>query len=608
MATDPDPAPPATGSTAPATATAVTATAVRTPTAHCELRNQTPHPLTLVLEGEPESVHTLAPLATRSLAFDSDRTELDARRRLRGLHERQIVRITDVVEASDDSPYLGFAVWALIGGIFGGSVLSGVFPDMGSGSLIGVPGKTWLMVGTPTLLLALLLVAYLTAKGKFTPWLRRTSMSLRHLFTLALVVSIATALPSAALALFAQGSLTREGWANGMQLLSVGRATGLGLAIVFTFVCVAAALPGLLYFLFDRKRVTQLRENFEQQIFRLDRQVQTLGDVQARYGSRLQEIWGDANPGVAGRWFSGSQWPVVLCTLVIAGGWTVIVLFTAIQNELQGASDLPALLRPLNSNYAFGFLGAYYFALGMIARRYTRGDLQPKAYSMVTARVLVVLVSAAVVSAVVGESWGTWLFLFVVGVLPETFLMFVRESIGAKFRRNELTTDDRLPLTRLEGIDLYDRARLAEEGIANLDNLAHGDLVDLMLNTSIPTPQLVEWVDQAMLYLRVHNNPGDPVEQNADKLWHELRAMGVRRASDLIDEQDGLRLQIAELARAQGRDGAFEARLRVLVNLLRGDEWFENVRHWRRSEIREMKFWFIDRDGRAVQPQPAGTP
>ena len=601
MATDPDPAPHA--AAAAADTAIATATAMRTPTAHCELRNQTPNPLTLVFEGDPESVHTLAPLATRVIVFDSDRAELDARSRLRGLHERQVVRITDVVEPSDDSPYLGLAFWAVVGGIFGSSVLSGVFPEISSGSLIGVTGKTWLMVGTPTLLLVLLLVAYLTAKGKFTPWLRRTSMSLRHLFTLALVVSIATALPSAALALFARGNLTLDGWASGMQLLSVGHATGLGLAIVFTFVCVAAALPGLLYFLFDRKRVTQLRENFEQQIFRLDRQVHTLADVQARYGSRLQEIWGDANPGVAGRWFSGSQWPVVLCTLVISGGWTVIVLFTAIQNELKGASDLPALLKPLNSNYAFGFLGAYYFALGMIARRYTRGDLQPKAYSMVTARVLVVLVSAAVVSAVFGESRGTWLILFVVGVLPETFLVFLRESIGAKFRRNELTTDDRLPLTRLEGIDLYDRARLAEEGVANLDNLAHGDLVDLMLNTSIPTPQLVKWVDQAMLYLRVHNNPGDPAEQNPDKLWHELRAMGVRRASDLIDGRGDLRLQIVHLAQAQGRDSAFEVRLRVLVDLLRGDEWFENVRHWRRSEIRELQVWFIDREGRAIPRQ-----
>jgi hypothetical protein len=593
MATDPD--------SAPAAAAAATATAARTPTAHCELRNQTPNPLTLVFAGDPESVHTLAPLATRRIVFDSESAENEARNRLRGLHEQQIIRITDVVEASDDSVYLGFALWAVVGGVFGAAILSAAFPEVSGGSLLGVTGKTWLTVGSPATLLVLLLLAYLTAKGKLTPWLRRTSMSLRHLFTLALVMSIATALPSAALALFAQGSLTREGWANGMQLLSVGRATGLGLTIVFTFVCVAAALPGLLYFLFDRKRVTQLRENFEQQIFRLDRQVHTLADVQARYGSRLHEIWGDANPDVAGRWFSGSQWPVVLCTLVIAGGWTVIVLFTAIQNELKDASDLPALLRPLNSNYAFGFLGAYYFALGMIARRYTRGDLQPKAYSMVTARVLVVLVSAAVVSAVVGESWGTWLFLFVVGVLPETFLVFVRESIGAKFRRNELTTDDRLPLTRLEGIDLYDRARLAEEGVANLDNLAHGDLVDLMLNTSIPTPQLVEWVDQAMLYLRVHNNPGDPDEQNPDKLWHELRAMGVRRASDLIDERGDLRLQIVHLAQAQGRDGAFEARLRVLVDLLRGDEWFDNVRHWRRSEIRGPQVWTIDREGRACQ-------
>ena len=34
-----------------------------------------------------------------------------------------------------------------------------------------------------------------------------------------------------------------------------------------------------------------------------------------------------------------------------------------------------------------------------------------------------------------------------------------------------------------------------------------------------------------------------------------------------------------------------------------GDEWFENVRHWRRSEIREPQVWFIDREGRAIQRQ-----
>lgn len=577
-----------------------------------ELRNLTPHPLRVELQdGAAPATFVIAPLATRTLVFATAQAEAEARHRLRALHDRQIVRLADVAEEADDTAYVGMAVWAVILGIVAGAAwLPGKFPHFSRDTWLGVQGDTWLTAGAPAVLLALLGIVYLMAKGKLAPWLRRALLGMRQTLTLILVVAIATALPAAALALFVRGDLSPAGLAAGAELLSAGGATGLGRGIVFAFVCVAAALPGLLYFLFDRKRVTQLRESFEQQIFRLDRQVETLADVQARYGSRLQEIWGDsAVSGTAARLFSASQWPVVLCTLVVAGGWSVIVLFAAIQHDLAGARDLPALLRPLDSSYAFGFLGAYYFALGMIARRYTRGDLQPKAYSMITARVLVVLVTAAVVSAVFGESPSTWLLMFVFGVFPETYFVFLRESVAAGLRTHLRVFDDRLPLTRLEGIDLYDRARLGEEGIANLDNLAHGDLVDLMLNTSIASAQLVEWVDQAMLYLRVHDDPNEPGKDNPDRTWHELRAMGVRRASDLVAAPDWtLRAEVAALARAQGRDEALVARLQALVNLLAGDEWFADVLHWRTSDKRTEQIWRIDAAGNVTTgAHPATT-
>lgn len=576
----------------------------RTQNTHCDVRNLTPHPLKLVFVGENEGTFRLAPLAMHSLSFQSAEAESAARQRLRSLHDQQVIRIADVAEASDDSAYLGLAFWALVLGLIGGAFLSARYATFAEASWWGMQGKDWLLLGTPAILLLLLLLAYLMAKGKLAPWMRRGSAGLRQMLTLLLVVGVAAALPMAAVTLFARGAPGApgvQGWQEGIQLLAKGGTTGLGHAIVFTFVCVASALPGLLYFLFDRKRVTQLRENFEQQIFRLDGQVRSLADVQARYGSRLAEIWGSAGPSVSGRLFSGSQWPVVLCTLIVAGGWVVTVLFGAIQSPLPASAGLSDLLKPLNSTYAFAFLGAYYFALRMIARRYARGDLQPKAYSMVTARVLVVLVSAAVASAVFGESPAVWAFLFLVGVLPETFLVALREAAGAHWRRQVQIAEDRLPLTRLEGIDLYDRARLDEEGIANLDNLAHGDLVDLMLNTSIATPQLVEWVDQAMLYLRAHTNPGDADTdvREADRLWHDLRDMGVRRASDLVDKQCRLRQELTELLRARGAPEATHARLRAMVDQLQNDEWFASVLHWRTHDHFEPQEWWIDDAGRA---------
>ena len=62
---------------------------------------------------------------------------------------------------------------------------------------------------------------------------------------------------------------------------------------------------------------------------------------------------------------------------------------------------------------------------------------------------------------------------------------------------------ERDPLTNLEGIDLYDRARLLDEGVSNVEGLAHHDLIELMLQTRIPAPRLVDWIDQAILYLHV---------------------------------------------------------------------------------------------------------
>jgi hypothetical protein len=65
--------------------------------ARCEVRNLTPHPL-----------------ATHSLGFPSAEAEAAARQRLRSLHDRQIIRIADLAEASDDTAYIGFAFWALV--------------------------------------------------------------------------------------------------------------------------------------------------------------------------------------------------------------------------------------------------------------------------------------------------------------------------------------------------------------------------------------------------------------------------------------------------------------------------------------------------------------
>ena len=50
--------------------------------------------------------------------------------------------------------------------------------------------------------------------------------------------------------------------------------------------------------------------------------------------------------------------------------------------------------------------------------------------------------------------------------------------------------DEPAPLTELEGIDLYDRTRLAEEGINNVEALAHTDIVELMSTRPASRPPI----------------------------------------------------------------------------------------------------------------------
>ena len=76
------------------------------------------------------------------------------------------------------------------------------------------------------------------------------------------------------------------------------------------------------------------------------------------------------------------------------------------------------------------------------------------------------------------------------------------EKLSQSHGWKKLPLDEPAPLTELEGIDLYDRTRLAEEGINNIEALAHADLVDLMSSTRISAAELVDWTDQAILYLR----------------------------------------------------------------------------------------------------------
>jgi hypothetical protein len=229
------------------------------------------------------------------------------------------------------------------------------------------------------------------------------------------------------------------------------------------------------------------------------------------------------------------------------------------------------------------------YTLGTVLRGYVRKDLHPKSYSHITVRTILVVVLAWVLQL----QWSGDVLLglvFVAGLVPETVLVLIKEWLQAAtaLPREDQEPD---PLTRLEGIDLYDRTRLLDEGVTSVEGLAHHDLVELMLQTRIHTPQLVDWVDQAILYL--HAGPAKAIDgtSRADTLA-VLRAYGIRTATDLVTafdaaaarQGDEARRDAGDLNRVLGRtpagaDGA-PSRIQVIYDVIRDEEWVTNLLRW----------------------------
>ena len=315
----------------------------------------------------------------------------------------------------------------------------------------------------------------------------------------------------------------------------------LGLAITF---------PAFLYFAFDRQRAAALRTRFLADAFRLDDRLTTVGEIEAKYGARMKDAFGDAGSVLPSdeRVRSGRRRsPVVVATLVLS--LALVVAFVDVGTE-QRDGPLLALFTPTSAILPFAFLGAYLFAVQTAMRSYLRGDLLPKAYSQMAARMLVVVTLAAVLGALseaitptgVGTSYSAWLLAlaFFAGLVPNTVLQFLSESTRRVFKlQGGSRIVDPQPLTMLQGIDLYDRARLEQEGVTTLAGLVYADLMDLMIQTRIPTARLVDWLDQAVLQVYVAADQGgetDPdTKPSARTEWAAaLRASGFRTASDLL--------------------------------------------------------------------------
>ena len=171
--------------------------------------------------------------------------------------------------------------------------------------------------------------------------------------------------------------------------------------------------------------------------------------------------------------------------------------------------------------------------------------------------------------------------IFMVGIFPETGLTYIREALRPLTGKLLSLMEEKSPLTDLDGVDLYDRTRLLDEGVTNIEALAHHDFVDLMMETRIPVPRLVDWVDQAILYLHVRSSN----DNGESDLRLHLRNYGIRTATDsmLVYQLSQTTGQLdAVLQTLSGdTDVGKVNRLQIVVDALCDDEWLDCIRHWR---------------------------
>lgn len=323
-------------------------------------------------------------------------------------------------------------------------------------------------------------------------------------------------------------------------------------------------LPGFLYLRFIRFRIGPLCDEYVAVLHRLGVDEPRFLPEPPRPSAAWRRWYETGGPGYRGRpssyenRFVGQygRWPasgddehrdtlsrlasVYLCVATLTVCWAFVVWSAPV------ADTLPRLVDALRA----GFLGAYFFLLSLLIRRYFQNDLRPGAYLAGVVRVVTVLVLVAGIDQVFALGGAPAdrpdprenVVAFAVGVFPTVGVQLLRRVVGKVTGRFRGGLEPPFPLSQLDGMDIWSESRLAEVGIEDVQHLATADLADVALGARIPMQRIVDWVDQSLLLLRT----GRPRIDNLEvcTTYAELRALGVRSSTDLLELVGALDLDL----------------------------------------------------------------
>jgi hypothetical protein len=310
--------------------------------------------------------------------------------------------------------------------------------------------------------------------------------------------------------------------------------------------------------------------------------------------------------------------PVFLTTALFAVAWTAVLWDTSFASGPSGPADM----------LKFGFLGAYSFIIQMLMRRFFQSDLKASAYASAVLRMSIVAILIAVVHQIpaLNEKPNVEAVVaFMIGFFPLVGMQALQRVAATALRAAVPSLNPAYPLNQIDGLSVWYEARLLEEGIEDMENLATANLVDVILHTHVPVGRLIDWVDQAHLYQHLdrtertflerfrsrrngggthrpsQGSEGRPAEngeasqrlspegansfREGSRTRHSLRTLGIRTATDLLKvvPGDGDAKSVVAWMDARGLDG--EA-IRTLSLVLDKEPGLNPVWNWQDGAAR----------------------
>jgi hypothetical protein len=291
--------------------------------------------------------------------------------------------------------------------------------------------------------------------------------------------------------------------------------------------------------------------------------------------------------------------PVVLATVLTAVGWLLALPPTGIDGDWVGTSPISLWTNAFiiqETPVIYAFLGAYFFSLQMLFRRYVREDLRKSAYLAVALRIILAVVGTwAAVTAITSTGQidpnSKYLLVigFVIGVFPRIAWQFIQGASKALMRKLQMSAvlpsmESRLPLSDLDGLTVWHEARLEEEDIENVPNMASAEIVDLMISTRFPPERIIDWVDQAILFTYLGPDKKDAAEQDSSRR-ELLRRQGIRTATSLIHAFDSSQERDDNGVVEKILSDASGSHIRSLLDAIGTDSNVSLVCAWRKTRV-----------------------